>query len=85
VRYFFAKDDATSLRITNFFFSVPVCAIITSGVPGDSFVSMNRFSALFGWLAQRQGWRVKGWIWPSEEPWSAKSNSRLDYQRPLEK
>jgi hypothetical protein len=43
-----------------FFFSVPVCAITASGVPGGTFVSMNRFSTLYGWLAQRQCWRVKG-------------------------
>jgi hypothetical protein len=35
---------------------------------------MNRFSTLCGWLAQRQGWRVKGWIWPSEQPRSAKTD-----------
>jgi hypothetical protein len=49
-----------------FFISFSVCVIIASGVPGDTFVSMNRFSTLCGWLVQRQGWRVKGWIWPSE-------------------
>jgi hypothetical protein len=49
------------LRIPlNFFFSVPVCAITASGVADGTFVSMNRFSTLCGWLAQRQGWRVKG-------------------------
>jgi hypothetical protein len=68
-----------------FFFPVPVCAITASGVPGGTFVSVNRFSTLCRWLVQRQGWRVKGWIWPSEQPRSAKSNSWLDYQRPLEK
>jgi hypothetical protein len=31
-----------------FFFAVPVCAITASGVPGGTFVSMNRFSALCG-------------------------------------
>jgi hypothetical protein len=31
-----------------FFFSVSVCAITASGVPGGTFVSMNRFSALCG-------------------------------------
>jgi hypothetical protein len=41
-------------------FPVPVCAIAASGVPGCTFVSMNRFSTLCGLLAQRQGWRVKG-------------------------
>jgi hypothetical protein len=49
-----------------FIFSIPVCAITASGVPGGTFVSMNRFSTLCGWLAQQQGWRVKGRIWPSE-------------------
>jgi hypothetical protein len=49
------------------FFPVLVCAITASGVPGGTFVSMNRFSILCGWLAQRQGWRVKRWIWPSEQ------------------
>jgi hypothetical protein len=63
-----------------FFFSVPVCAITASGVPGGTFVSMNRFSTLCGWLAQRQGWRVKGWTWPSEQPRSAKANSWLHYR-----
>jgi hypothetical protein len=29
-----------------FFFPVPVCAITASGVPGGTFVSMNRFSTL---------------------------------------
>jgi hypothetical protein len=68
------------LTLLFFFFPVPVCAITASGVPGGTFVSMNRFSTLCGWLAQRQGWRVKGWIWPSEKPRSAKANSWLDYQ-----
>jgi hypothetical protein len=49
-------------------------------VPGDTFVSVNRFSALCGWLAQRKGWRVKGWIWPSEQPRSAKANSWLNFK-----
>jgi hypothetical protein len=62
------------------FFPVPVCAITASVVPGGTFVSMNRFSTLCGWLPQRQGWRVKGWIWQSEQPRSAKANSWLDYQ-----
>jgi hypothetical protein len=31
-----------------FFFSFPVCAITASGVPGGTFVSMNRFSTLCG-------------------------------------
>jgi hypothetical protein len=30
------------------FFPVPVCAITASGVPGGTFVSMNRFSLLGG-------------------------------------
>jgi hypothetical protein len=55
------------------------------GVPGCTLVSMNRFSTLCGWLVQRQGWRVKGWMWPSEQARSARANSWLDYQRPLEK
>jgi hypothetical protein len=63
-----------------FFFFIPVCAITASGGPGCTFVSMNRFSTLCGWLAQREGWRVKGWLWPSEQPKSAKVNSWLDYQ-----
>jgi hypothetical protein len=42
-----------------FFFPVPGCAITASGVPGGTFVSMNRFSTLCGWLVQRQGWRVR--------------------------
>jgi hypothetical protein len=63
-----------------FFFPVPVCAITASGVPGGTFVSMNRFSTLCVWLAQRQGWRVKGWLWPSEQAKSARANSRLNYQ-----
>jgi hypothetical protein len=68
-----------------FFCSVPVCAITASGVPGGTLVSMNRFSTLCGWLVKRKGWRVKGWIWPSEQAISARANSWLDYQRPLEK
>jgi hypothetical protein len=31
-----------------FFFPIPVCAITASGVPGGTFVSMNRFSTLCG-------------------------------------
>jgi hypothetical protein len=31
-----------------FFFSVPVCAITASVVPGGTLVSMNRFSTLCG-------------------------------------
>jgi hypothetical protein len=68
-----------------FFFSVPVCVITASGVPSGTLVSMNRFSALCGWLVQRQGWRVRGRIWPSEQARSARANSWLDYQIPLEK
>jgi hypothetical protein len=30
------------------FFPVPVCAITASGLPGGTFVSMNRFSTLCG-------------------------------------
>jgi hypothetical protein len=30
------------------FFPVPVCAITATGVPGGTFVSMNRFSTLCG-------------------------------------
>jgi hypothetical protein len=30
------------------FFPVPVCAITASGMPGGTFVSMNRFSTLCG-------------------------------------
>jgi hypothetical protein len=30
------------------FFPVPVCANTPSGVPGGTFVSMNRFSTLCG-------------------------------------
>jgi hypothetical protein len=37
-----------------FFFSVPVCAITASGVPGGTLVSMNRFSILHGLLVQRR-------------------------------
>jgi hypothetical protein len=37
-----------------FSFPVPVCAITASGVPGGTFVSMNRFSTLCWWLAQRR-------------------------------
>jgi hypothetical protein len=66
--------------VTYFFFPVPVYIITASGVPGSTFVSMNRFSTLCGWLSQRQGWRVKGWIWPSEQLRSAKANSWLDFQ-----
>jgi hypothetical protein len=58
-----------------FLFPVPVCAITASGVPGGTFVSMNRFSTLCGWLVRRQGR-----IWPSEQASSAKANSWLDYQ-----
>jgi hypothetical protein len=74
-----------SKKVGFFFFPVPVCAVTVSGVPGCTFVSMNRFSTLCGWLVQRQGWRVKGWIWSSEQARSARADSWLDYQRPLEK
>jgi hypothetical protein len=37
-----------------------------------------------GGLVQRQGWSVKGLIWPSEQAISHRANSWLDYQRPLE-
>jgi hypothetical protein len=66
-----AVSNLSSIKIF-FFFPVPVCAITASGVPGSTLVSMNRFSTLCGWLVQRQGWRVKGWIWPSEQARSAK-------------
>jgi hypothetical protein len=39
----------------DYFFFFPVCAITASGVPGGTFVSMNRFSTLCGRLAQRRG------------------------------
>jgi hypothetical protein len=67
------------------FFPVPVCAITASGVPGGTLVSMSRFSTLCGWLVQRQGRRVKGRIWQSEQARSARANSWLDCRRPLEK
>jgi len=44
--YNFANFGYISLLILFFFFSVPVCAITASGVPGGTFVSMNRFSTL---------------------------------------
>jgi hypothetical protein len=40
----------TTIKKDNFFFPSPICAI----VPGGTFVSMNRFSTLCGWLAQQQ-------------------------------
>jgi hypothetical protein len=53
-----------------FLFSVPVCAITASGVPGGTLVSMNRFSTLCGWLVQRQGWRINGkYNWVSRWDW----------------
>jgi hypothetical protein len=61
--YYYAHDSSLGFIFISFFlsfFPVPVCAITASGVPGCTFVSMNRFSNLCGWLAQRQGWRVKG-------------------------
>jgi hypothetical protein len=42
------KKYIQSSLLTFFFFSVPVCAITASGVPGGTFVSMNRFSTLCG-------------------------------------
>jgi hypothetical protein len=36
------------------------------------------FSTLCGWLVQQQGWRVKGWLWPSEQARSTRANSWLD-------
>jgi hypothetical protein len=60
------------------FFPVPVCAMTASGVPGGTCVYINRFSSLCGWLAQRQGWRVKGWILPSEQVRSSRANSWPD-------
>jgi hypothetical protein len=35
-------------RMNNFFFSISVCAITPSGVPGGAFLSVNRFSTLCG-------------------------------------
>jgi hypothetical protein len=67
------------------FFSVLVCAITASGVPRATFCFYESFSALCGWLAQRQGWRVKRRIWQSECATSARANSWLDYQRPVDK
>jgi hypothetical protein len=43
-----------------FFFPVPVCAITASGVPVGTLVSMNRFTTLCGWLAQRRGGEWRG-------------------------
>jgi hypothetical protein len=31
-----------------FFFPVPVCAITALGMPGGNFLSMNRFSTMWG-------------------------------------
>jgi hypothetical protein len=56
----YTSRDYRHSHMWYFFFPIPVCAITASGVPGGTFASMNRFSALCGWLAQRQGWRVKG-------------------------
>jgi hypothetical protein len=39
-------SQKTELQLNFFFF--PVCAITASGVPGGTFVSMNRFSTLCG-------------------------------------
>jgi hypothetical protein len=51
----YAPEDGEYKRLKHvveykilFFFSVPVCAIRASGVPGGTLVSMNRFSALCG-------------------------------------
>jgi hypothetical protein len=48
------------VNIIHFFFPVPVCVITASGVPGGTLDSMDRFSTLCGWLAQRQGVENKG-------------------------
>jgi hypothetical protein len=32
-----------------------------------------------GWLVQRQGWRVKGWIWSSEQARSARTRGRGNF------
>jgi hypothetical protein len=50
VRYetYYRKLKQTVEEVTFFFFPVPVCAITASGVPGGTFVSMNRFSTLCG-------------------------------------
>jgi hypothetical protein len=43
------KREAVASSLLYFFiFSVSVCAIAASGVPGGTFVSMNRFSSLCG-------------------------------------
>jgi hypothetical protein len=79
------RKKSVSLTAYSFFFvPVPVCAFTASGVPSGTLVSVNSFSTLCWWLVQRQGWRVKGWMWPSEQAISAEANSWLDYQRPLE-
>jgi hypothetical protein len=47
----YATCDGRNIKyalIIFFFFPVPVCAITESGVPGGTFVSMNRFSSLCG-------------------------------------
>jgi hypothetical protein len=46
----YKPDSIFRLCISSFFFffPVPVCAITASGVPGGTFVSMNRFSTLCG-------------------------------------
>jgi hypothetical protein len=64
---------------------VSVGVLFPVPVPDGTFVYINRFSSLCGWLVQRQRWRVKGWMWPSEQARSARANSWLDYQRPLQK
>jgi hypothetical protein len=82
-KYTWATDSVKLQLYYKYFFSVPVCVITESGVSGGTLVSMNRFSTLCWSLVQRQGWRVKGRIWSSEQARSAKANSWLDYQRPL--
>jgi hypothetical protein len=64
-----------------FFFPVHVCAITASGVPGGTFVSMKRFSALCGWLGQRQGWRGKfSLIFVDKlQFWSKSDNSNVHF------
>jgi hypothetical protein len=40
--------SSVTKRMEYFFFPVPVCVITASGVPGGTFVSMNRFRTLCG-------------------------------------
>jgi hypothetical protein len=74
--------EKSKLANKTFFFSFPFpfMPLQRRGCLVAPFVSLNRFSTLCRWLAQQQGWRVKGWIWWSEQPRSAKANSWLDYQ-----